>query len=128
MKRTFLFILSFLLLTSLVWGQSVIVNEMSQGSDGAKEWVELLVIENNTDMRSWELGDNDDGNWHSIVEFTNDDGWSDLSKGTIIVIYNGGDIDESISNVGGEDTDFSDKVVLIPHSNITYLTDKGIYV
>ena len=33
-----------------IWPQSVIINEMSQGSDGGKEWVELEDI--------------DDGVWH----------------------------------------------------------------
>jgi hypothetical protein len=125
MKKTVLFILGFLFVVSLAFGQSVVINEMSQGSDGAKEWVELLVVENNIDIRGWELGDNDDGIWHPIVEFTTHLDWSNLAQGTIVVIYNGGDIDATITAAGGEDTDFSDNVVIIPESNTTYLTDIG---
>ena len=109
------------------WGhsQSVIVNEVSQGTGGGKEWVELLVVSEGTDMRGWELGDNDDGNWHSIAEFTDHTDWADLNAGTIIVIFNSGDVDPNISDVGGEDTDFSDKSIIIPINNTTYVTDTG---
>ena len=100
--------------------QSVVVNEFSQGSGGNKEWVELLVVNNGVDMRGWELGDNDDGTWTSILEFTTDANWSSVAAGTLIVIYNGGDIDGTIA---GADTDFSDKIVLIPHDNTTFFTD-----
>lgn len=114
----------FMILPSL-YGQSVIVNEMSQGSDGGKEWVELLVVDEGVDLRGWELGDNDDGIWHSIAEFTSHTAWESLLSGTIIVIYNGGDVDATITLAGGEDTDFSDKSVIISVSNATYLTDTG---
>ena len=43
------------LVLSTVSAQSVIVNEMSQGSSGNKEWVELLVVTDGTDMRGWEI-------------------------------------------------------------------------
>ena len=59
--------------------QSVVVNEFSQGSGGNKEWVELLVVNNGVDMRGWELGDNDDGTWTSILEFTTDANWSSVA-------------------------------------------------
>lgn len=119
------YLLLILLITTVGFAQSVIVNEMSQGSDGNKEWVELLVVDDNVDMRGWELGDNDDGTWHSIAEFTTNSDWSSVSKGTIIVLYNDGDVDGMITSAGGEDTDFADKVVLIPISNTTYLSDTG---
>ncbi len=109
----------------LLYGQSVIVNEMSQGSGGGKEWVEFLVVNNGVDMRGWELGDNDDGIWHSIAEFSTHSDWSNVISGTIIVIYNGGDVDGTITSAGGEDTDFSDKSVIISVSNSIYLTDTG---
>jgi len=100
--------------------QSVVVNEFSQGSGGNKEWVELLVVNNGVDMRGWELGDNDDGVWTSILEFTTNANWSSVAAGTLIVIYNGGDVDGTIA---GTDTDFSDKIVLIPHDNTTFFID-----
>ncbi len=105
--------------------QSVVVNEMSQGSGGGKEWVELLVVDNSVDIRGWQLGDNDDGIWHSIAEFSNHKNWSSVASGTIIVIYNSGDVDATITAAGGEDTDFADKSVIIPVNNSTYVLDIG---
>ena len=118
-----LFIISII----IKWGyaQSVIVNEISQGTGGGEEWVELLVVTEGTDIRGWELGDYDDSNWHSIAEFTDHLNWADLRAGTIIVIFNSGDVDPNISDAGGEDFDFNDKSVIIPISNTTYVTDTG---
>ena len=108
-----------------LFAQSVVVNEMSQGSGGGKEWVELLVVDNSVDIRGWQLGDNDDGIWHSIAEFSNHEDWSSVASGTIIVIYNSGDVDATITAAGGEDTDFADKSVIIPVNNSTYVLDIG---
>jgi len=108
-----------------LFAQSVVVNEMSQGSGGGKEWVELLVVDNSVDIRGWQLGDNDDGIWHSIAEFSNHKNWSSVASGTIIVIYNSGDVDATITAAGGEDTDFADKSVIIPVNNSTYVLDIG---
>lgn len=108
--------------TASSYGQSVIVNEMSQGSAGAEEWVELLVVDDGVNMQGWELGDTDDGAWNSIVEFTTASEWASVAAGTLIVIYNGGDVDGTIP---GADTDFSDNVVIIPHDNTTFFTDTG---
>ena len=125
MKITTIHLVCLVITTSSA--QSVIVNEMSQGSSSAKEWAELLVITDNTDIRGWELGDNDDGTWHSLVTFTNHSDWSSVTQGTIIVIYNSGDVDGTITSAGGEDTNFSDKVVIIPSDNSTYVTDTGVW-
>ena len=35
----------------------VIINEWSQGVDGSKEWVELLVVNGPLDLRGWNVGD-----------------------------------------------------------------------
>jgi len=108
-------------------GQSVIINEFSQGSDGGKEWVELLVISDGVDLRGWELGDNDDGAWDGIAELSDHTDWSSLPSGTLIVLFNSGDVDATIVEAGGEDTDYGDKVVLIGIDNTTYLTDTGAW-
>ena len=123
MKLTAIYLVCLVITTTSA--QSVIVNEMSQGSSGGKEWVELLVVTDGTDIRDWELGDNDDGNWHSIVTFTDHSDWSSVTQGTIIVIYNSGDVDGTITSAGGEDTNFSDKVVIIPSNNTSHVTDTG---
>ncbi|MBC8374587.1 MAG: T9SS type A sorting domain-containing protein [FCB group bacterium] len=118
-------------LMTLLWtiqstsAQSVIINEMSQGSDGGKEWVELLIVDEGVDLRGWELGDNDDGVWHPIAEFSTHSELNTIARGTIIVIYNSGDVDESIAAAGGEDTTFSDKSVLLGVNNTSFLVDTG---
>ena len=105
--------------------QSVIINEFSQGSDGGKEWVELLVVSDGVDMRGWELGDNDDGNWHSIAEFSTHSELGSITQGTIIALFNSGDVDTAITNAGGLDTSFSDKRVILGINNTDFLIDTG---
>jgi len=103
-----------------------VVNEMSQGASGNKEWVEILVLKDDLDMRGWEMGDFDADSsgpvWHGLVSFSSDAAWSAVKRGTLIVIYNGGDVDTIIP---GPDTDFADYSVLIPHNNTTYFADIG---
>jgi len=125
MNRFQIACLVFLLNPFTISGQSVIINEISQGLDGGKEWVELLVISDGVDLKGWELGDNDDGNWHPIALFRYIDTWSSVSSGTIIVLYNGGDVDPTIIARGGEDTDFSDGSVMLPIGSSTYFADTG---
>ncbi|MBL7026544.1 MAG: hypothetical protein ISR87_13955 [Candidatus Marinimicrobia bacterium] len=125
MQRFLIVLLAMLWTHEYVWSQSVIINEMSQGSDGGKEWVELLIVDEGVDLRGWELGDFDDGVWHSIAEFSTHSEWSNIASGTIVVIYNSGDVDETIIATGGEDTTFSDKSVLIGVNNSSFLIDTG---
>ena len=125
MQRFLVMLLAMLWTHNSIWSQSVIINEMSQGSDGGKEWVELLIIDESVDLRGWELGDFDDGTWHSIAEFTTHSEWSNVARGTIVVIYNSGDVDGTIVSAGGEDTTFSDKSVLLGVNNSSFLTDSG---
>jgi hypothetical protein len=125
MQRFLIVLLAMLWTHASIWSQSVIINEMSQGSDGGKEWVELLIIDEGVDLREWKLGDFDDGVWHSIAEFTTHSDWSSVSSGTIIVIYNSGDVDGAIIAAGGEDTTFNDKSVLLRVNNSSFLTDTG---
>ena len=120
-----LLLFSFVILVSglsAVQAQDVLINEMSQGSGGAKEWVELVVRADDLDMRGWELGDNDDGSFSTIVTFSNDASWASVAQGTIIVVYNGGDVDGQVTAAGAPDTDFSDNVVLIPDNNTTFFS------
>jgi hypothetical protein len=125
MQRFLIVLLAMLWTHDSICSESVIINEMSQGSDGGKEWVELLIVDEGVDLRGWELGDFDDGTWHSIAEFTTHPELSDIASGTIIVIYNSGDVDGTIVAAGGEDTTFSDKSVLLGVNNSSFLTDTG---
>jgi len=125
MQRFLIVLLAMLWSHESICAQSVIINEMSQGSDGGKEWVELLIIDESVDLRGWELGDFDDGVWHSIAEFTTHSELNNIASGTIIVIYNSGDVDGTIVAAGGEDTTFSDKSVLLGVNNSSFLSDTG---
>jgi hypothetical protein len=125
MQRFLIVLLAMLWTHESIWSQSVIINEMSQGSDGGKEWVELLIVDEGVDLRGWELGDFDDGIWHPIAEFSTHSEWRNIASGTIIVIYNSGDVDGTIIARGGVDTTFSDKSVLLGVNNSSFLNDTG---
>ncbi len=71
----------------------LVINEWSQGSDGAKEWVELLILSENANISGYHLTD---GNGSLDIEFSGT-GFSNLAQGSVIVIYNGGDVDGVIT-------------------------------
>ena len=83
----------------LLSGQSIVISEISQGTSGNKEYVELLVTDSNTcglDLRGYIIDDNNGyfggGTGHGItdgcVRFANDPLWSDVPVGTLITIFN----------------------------------------
>ncbi|MBW4646248.1 MAG: DUF4347 domain-containing protein [Goleter apudmare HA4340-LM2] len=71
----------------------VIINEFSQGSNGGKEWVEILVVTDNLNLQNHRLVD---GNGTLDIVLSGS-GFSSLKAGTLIVLYNGGDIDSTIT-------------------------------
>src|SRR4051794_5997633 len=79
-----------LLFTASVLAQSVVVNK-NQNSGTTNDIVELLVIQNNLDMRGMILKDfsssmaNDGGGKY---QFSNNALWSSLPAGTLIVLRN----------------------------------------
>ena len=99
-----------LLISHFAFNQSLIINEVSQGPSGSKEYVELLVIPTSTtqncetcmDLRGWIIDDNNgyfsngpdpgEGIASGAVRFSSSNPfWSCIPIGTIIVIYNSGD-------------------------------------
>ncbi|BAY24976.1 hypothetical protein NIES2100_47750 [Calothrix sp. NIES-2100] len=93
----------------------VIINEFSQGSDGGKEWIELLVVSDNLNLQNHRLVNGDD-----TLDITlSGDGFKALKAGTVIVLYNGIDVDGTIT----EDLTYSpatgDYVVQISSLNST---------
>jgi endonuclease I len=76
-------------------GLPVIINEFSQGKDTAKEWVEILVVQNNFNLQNYKLIDNGGGTSLSIT--LSGSGFASLAWGTLIVLYNGGDVDTVIT-------------------------------
>lgn len=71
----------------------VIVNEFSQGTSGAKEWVELLVAQNNFNLQGYKMTD---GNGSLSITLSGS-GFSNMAAGSLIVLYNGGDVDTGIT-------------------------------
>ncbi len=71
----------------------VIINEFSQGSGGGKEWVEILVVTNNLNLQNHRLLD---GNGSLDIKLSGA-GFASLKAGTLIVLFNGADIDGTIT-------------------------------
>ena len=72
-----------------------IINEFSQGSSAAREWVEILVVQDNLNLQGYRLVDVDGTNKLDI-QLTGS-GFNGLKAGTLIVLYNGGDVDSTIT-------------------------------
>jgi gliding motility-associated-like protein len=117
-KFASIFIVLFLSLSlSVAYGQTLIINEVSQGPSGSKEYVEFLVIPtgainpcqpiaNCLDMRGWIFDDNNGiftpgstsgvGLAQGALRFSNSAFWSCIPIGTLIVVYNEQDINASL--------------------------------
>jgi len=98
----------FVLLSLGSFGQTLIMNEVSQGVSGNREYVEFIVVDTSVtysctnttppciDIRGWIFDDNSGyhgpvGIASGCVRFSNDPLWSCVPLGTIIVIYNDAD-------------------------------------
>jgi endonuclease G len=109
-----------LLTCTSVSAQSVVVNKYFNSGSTA-DIVELLVIQNNLDMRGMYIKDfsasmaNDGGGKY---QFSNDALWSSLSAGTLIVLRN----NNSAADVAVGGGDFNLDVGL---QNTTYFTNAG---
>jgi len=76
-----------LALTSETFSQAVVVNEYFNGFTQKTDWVELLVIQPNTDLRNFTLRDfSSSGNPQSPLTFSNNPYWANLPAGLLIVI------------------------------------------
>lgn len=97
--------------------RSVIINEISKGPSGNKEWIELLVLKT-TDLRGWELDRASGGH----IRFRSDNTfWQSIAAGTLIVIYNNNDRDPALP---ADNLDPSQWRLIIPANNST-LFDNG---
>ncbi len=98
----FLFFLSLL----RIYSQQLVINEVSQGPSGTKEYVELIVVGSPTcngiptmDLRGYYIDDNNGtfatgagvGIASGCIRFANVAFWSAIPYGTIIVIHNDAD-------------------------------------
>ncbi|MFT3910559.1 MAG: gliding motility-associated C-terminal domain-containing protein [Ferruginibacter sp.] len=109
----------------------LVLNEMSQGQSGTKEYIELVVIGNRTctdstaDIRNWVIDDNNgwlgaatgQGIAQGCMRFANAATWEHVPYGSIILIYNDGDKNSSIS-LPDDPTDANhDYVYIVPASS-----------
>lgn len=105
MKRLLLFLLALIVLPTVSFSQTLIMNEVSQGITGNMEYVEFVVVDNTAiydcvsgqpptiDIRGWIFDDN--SGYHGAggiaggcIRFSFDPLWSAVPMGTIILIYN----------------------------------------
>ena len=102
-----------LFIFSFSFGQTIIINEVSQGESGSKEYVEFVVIDSNptidcstlepacVNIQGWIFDDN--SGYHGTtgiaggaVRFSYDPLWECIPLGTIILIYNDADANPEI--------------------------------
>lgn len=101
--------------------QSMIINELSNGASGSKEFVEFLVTGNcgqTLDIRNWYFDDNcvSPGAANGNGRFANIAQWSAVPVGTLIVIYNEADLNAALPASDPTDSN-CDGVYVIPCSS-----------
>ncbi len=111
----------------------IIINEVSNGSGGSKEYVELLVVGdgscNNVDIRGYIIDDNN-GDFSNTssgysssgiagghIRFAFVSQWSSVPVGSIILLYNAGDKNPSITLADDPTDSDADKVYVLPHTD-----------
>lgn len=127
MNRRRLFLLSLICYVFFPAGflhAQLLVNEFSQGASGNKEYIELLVQgtrscnDSCADIRGWMFDDNN--GWHGspaispgCYRFKDDPNWSCVPYGSLIVIYNNGDLNASLPAADPTDAN-NDGVYVLP--------------
>jgi len=117
---------------SVVFGvsaQQLVLNEFSQGSSGTKEYIELVVVGNKSctdscmDLRGWIIDDHN--GWYGASTgmgiatgclrlAANAPSWQCVPYGSVILIYNNGDKNASIS-LADDPTDANkDNIYIVP--------------
>ena len=114
-----------------LYSQSLVINEVSQGPSGNKEYVEFLVIPGSgpyqcsnycLDLRGWIIDDNNGyftggggsgiGIAAGAVRFSSNSFWQCIPIGTLILIYNDQDINAALPPIDISTTDGNCKIVL----------------
>lgn len=136
LKNHLLFLIFFVfscIFNTLCFSQKLIINEVSQGLSGGKEYVEFLVVpnlcNNCIDLRGWIIDDNNGyfsggpssgvGIAPGAIRFSQNIYWSCIPTGTLITIYNDADLNPQI---GTPDTIVDDNNcnLIIPVSSILF--------
>jgi len=134
-RPTFIIMILVFSVNLLFAQKQIIINELSQGPHDDWEWIEYLVLKDSTDIRGVYLDDNDPvhGIFGSakLVQLKKDlPEFASVKKGSMIVIYKSPDStwlngqDPQLFDAGAPDTDFSDGIIIIPHTDTTFL-EKG---
>ncbi len=109
--------------------QQLIINEFSQGANGAQEYIELVVVgqrncagDSCADIRGWIIDDNN--GWYGAasaqgiapghIRFSNDANWSCVPYGSIILLYNLGDKNPAITLADDPTDANNDNVYVLP--------------
>jgi len=107
----------------------LIINEFSQGANGAQEYIELVVVgqrncagDSCMDIRGWIIDDNN--GWYGAasgqgiaqghIRFSNDPNWSCVPYGSIILLYNLGDKNPAITLADDPADANNDHVYVLP--------------
>ena len=90
-----IYLLIGILSTVSLFSQEAVISEYLNSSDPEDEWTEILITEDNTDLRGYTLRDNGSdyylgNNWNGGIRFTNAGIWNNIRRGTIIVIHHRG--------------------------------------
>ncbi len=124
--RRFLLALSILFTVNSASSQSLVVNELSQGTNASKEFIELLVMGTRTctdstlDLRNWIFDDHN--GWYGgsgtgiaagHLRFKNIAEWEAVPFGSIILIYNSADRNLKIPAGSDDPTDANNDYVYV---------------
>ncbi len=132
--RSIYIILLPLFLNSFISRGQLIINEVSQGDGGTKEYAELVVVGKRTctdscaDLRGWIIDDNNgwlgSGSGQGIatgcMRFSQDNNWACVPYGSIILIYNDGDKNTSITLPDDPTDANNDHVYIVPASSLLF--------
>lgn len=94
----------------------------SQGSTTSEEWNELIVVQDNLDMRGWIVSDNNTAQeiQQGGVRFKNIDFWKNVRAGTIIGIWHRDYQFVSPNRIADRDTNMSDGRIMLSAMDDTY--------
>jgi hypothetical protein len=122
MKKFVLIIVAAVFFKQFLFGQSVVVNQYFNAADPRDEWTELIVVTDNTDMRSWTLRDNNSSqtSWQTAITFKNVSFWNNMRSGTIIIIRHR--VVNSSGVTYSEDSNKNDGYIELSAQNTTYFS------